>query len=273
MKNRAQEGYRRNSCFCPVVHVAAFPKGQRVCATNKHHQWLSSHTWVPCEQSLFPVEKPACTRAIPVQKKHQVLHWREVQKSLFHKLDMILFIEEEKYRTDKNYNNWRALSKRGVCTYFVAIFQVARNPLKFGMPILFLLKNVPVVFFFEESRKIWTKLHKNPPIVGLLSLRTKTLCMCVLRHWRGRRAEGGWGRLSRACLKPCFPACGKKTDIFLQKKSRHAKFQRIPSNLKNRTEIGTYASLWRSSSIMSLSTNEWQRDFNNSFTSWIWFYL
>ena len=81
-------------------------------------------------------------------------------------------------------SNWKAPSKRGVCTYFVAIVQVAWNPLKFGMPILFVLKNVPELFF-QEGRKIWTKLQK----------------------------------------------------------SQHAKFQRIPSNLKNHNEIGTYASI------------------------------
>ena len=149
--------------------------------------------------------------------------------------------------TQRGYKHiWRAPSKGGVCTYFVAIFQVARNPLKFGMPILFVLKHVPV-FFFQESRKIWTKLHENPSplcpspnIVGFRSLRTKTLCMCVFY------AIGGWGGggLSRACLKPRFPACEKEKqrDIFWHKKSQHAKFQRIPGNLKNRTEKGTYAS-------------------------------
>ena len=44
---------------------------------------------------------------------------------------------------------------------------------------------------------------------------------------------------------------GKKNrDIGEHKKSRHAKFQWIPSNLKNSNEIGTYASLPRSPSIV-----------------------
>ena len=43
--------------------------------------------------------------------------------------------------------------KTGVSTYFVAIFQLAQNPLKFGMLTLFVSKNVPVVFF-QEGRKI-----------------------------------------------------------------------------------------------------------------------
>ena len=61
-------------------------------------------------------------------------------------------------------NNWRAPSKRGVCTYSVAIFQVARNPLKFGMPILLGLKNGPV--FFKKAEQYGpncTKFHPPPP--------------------------------------------------------------------------------------------------------------
>ena len=93
--------------------------------------------------------------------------------------------------------NWKAPWKGGICTYFVAIFEVAWNPLKFGMPILFVLENGRV--FFQEGRKIWTKLRENPPpppppslcpspnIVGFWSLRTKTLCMCVFY------ANGGGG--------------------------------------------------------------------------------
>ena len=66
--------------------------------------------------------------------------------------------------------NWRAPSKRGVCTYFVAIFQVARNPLKFGMPTLFVLRNVPAVFFFSTSgqrrlqARSWKSLPRSPSI-------------------------------------------------------------------------------------------------------------
>ena len=97
------------------------------------------------------------------------------------------------------WHNWRAPWKGDVCTYFGAIFQVARNPLKFGMPILFVLKNVPV-FFFQESRKMWTKLHafhhlmEGPilttslihlPLKGwenvhfeLLDIRLQTCCYC-----------------------------------------------------------------------------------------------
>ena len=60
-------------------------------------------------------------------------------------------------------------------------------------------------------------------------------CLVLRRLEEGGRRGGG---LSRACLKACFLACGKKhRDIFWRKKSQHAKFQRIPSNLKNRIKI------------------------------------
>ena len=134
------------------------------------------------------------------------------------------------------YRIWRAPWKVG--TYFVAIFQVARNPLKWGMTTLFVLKkNVPV-FIFQEDRKVWTKLRENPPHLslcpspnnaGFRSLRTKTLCMCVLTPFPalegngggGEGGGGGWGEgdLLWTCLKPCFPVCEKKN---YHKKSRQA---------------------------------------------------
>ena len=80
--------------------------------------------------------------------------------------------------------------------------------------------------------------------------------MCLLRYWREIEGGGGGrggarragGELSRMCLKPCFPACGKKEhrDIFLHKKNRHAKLQPIRSNLGNRYEIVTWGRLARS---------------------------
>ena len=108
-----------------------------------------------------------------------------------------------------SWNNWRAPWKGGVCTYFAAILQVAPNPLKYGMPTLFVWKNVRL--FFQEGGIIWTKLRENPPNhpppppplcpspnnVGFWSLRAQTLCVCVLRYWRA-------GGLSRTCFKaPC----------------------------------------------------------------------
>ena len=47
-----------------------------------------------------------------------------------------------------------------------------------------------------SKRGVCTYFGSSPNIVGFGSLRTKTLYVCVLRHWRGgggggKRAEGG----------------------------------------------------------------------------------
>ena len=109
-------------------------------------------------------------------------------------------------------------------TYFAANFLVAWNLLKFGMPTLFVLKNVPV--FFQEGRKICIILHEKPTLllfphpnnVGFQSLRAKTLCMCVLCYWRGGGGGGGdgGGRWSlKNTFEACFPLVKKKTqEIF-----------------------------------------------------------
>ena len=92
--------------------------------------------------------------------------------------------------------------------YFVAIFQVSPNRLKFGMSTLCVLKNVPVGFYFKNAETSGQNCVKfNPPPLPLCpspnnvefrSLRAKTLCMCLLRYCReieggggARRAEGG----------------------------------------------------------------------------------
>ena len=88
--------------------------------------------------------------------------------------------------------------------YFVAIFQVAPNRLKFGMSTLFVLKNVPVVFFFKNAETYGqncVKFNPSPPLplcsspnnVEFRSLRAKTLCMCLLRYWREIEGGGGGG--------------------------------------------------------------------------------
>ena len=74
---------------------------------------------------------------------------------------------------------------------FVAIVQVAQNPLKCAMLTLFVLKNAP---FFQEGRRILTKLHENPPPPPpslsvskqrrISILESQTLCMCVVCYWR-----------------------------------------------------------------------------------------
>ena len=116
------------------------------------------------------------------------------------------------------------------------------------------------LFFFFKKAEILAQVHENPPTpmyhplplslspknIGFWSLRAKTLCMCVLRYWRGLGGGGGGVGLSRTCLKPCFPTCGKKhRDIFLW----------IMSNLENRYEIVTWGWLARTRSIPILPSN------------------
>ena len=123
----------------------------------------------------------------------------------------------------------------------------------------FCVKKCPCGFFFKKAEKYgphYTKIHPSPlcpspNIVGFRSLRTKTLCMCVFYNIGG--GGGGGRRRGVWTFKSVFEASfrrlwKKNTDIFWHEKSRHAKFQRIPSNLKNRNEIGTYASLPQSPS-------------------------
>ena len=64
-------------------------------------------------------------------------------------------------------SNQRAPSKRGVCTYFIAIVQVAQNPLKFGMPTLFVLRNVHVLFSTQGNKasNTFLKVHPCPPLL------------------------------------------------------------------------------------------------------------
>ena len=65
--------------------------------------------------------------------------------------------------THNMFNNWRAPWKGGVCAYFVAIFQVARNPLKFGMPTLFASKNVPLFFSTSGETRLQICFWKSTP--------------------------------------------------------------------------------------------------------------
>ena len=160
-------------------------------------------------------------------------------------------------RHESPITNWVAPCKPAWCDYFVAIFQVAQNRLKFGMSTL-VLKKMPLCFFFKNAGNYGQNcvkfntppppppLFPSPNNVGFRSLRAQTLCVCLLRYWRE-----GVGVLQGGQLKLSFPACGKKNyrDIFSQKRSRHAKFQRILRNLKNRYEIVTSGQLARSPSI------------------------
>ena len=110
-------------------------------------------------------------------------------------------------------HKWVAPCKPAPNDYFVAIFQVAPNRLKFGMSTLFVLKNVPVGFFSLCQINPPPPLYSSPNNVEFRSLRAKTLSFTLLEgDWGGGCKKVGGGELSRMCLKSCFPACGKKKD-------------------------------------------------------------
>ena len=68
-----------------------------------------------------------------------------------------------------------------------------------------------VKIFFKQAEK-YVQNSTTPLSLSVSKqcriLRTKTLCMCVLTVFPPLGERGGG--LSWTCLKPCFPACGKK---------------------------------------------------------------
>ena len=95
----------------------------------------------------------------------------------------------------------------GVCTDFIAIFQVAQNPLKLAMLTLFVLQSVFSSRQINMDKIAW----KSTPflsvhIVGFRSLRTETLCVCnaVPTIDGGGGGGGGGGGPSWTCLKLCM---------------------------------------------------------------------
>ena len=141
---------------------------------------------------------------------------------------------------------------------FHSDFPSCSDRLKFDMSTLFVLKNIR--FFFQERRKIWTKLRQiQPPLlcpspnnIGFRSFRasqTTVRVFCTLLLGGGGGGEVGvdfqecaWILVSRLWKKNC-------RDIFSQKR-RHAEFERILSNLENHYEIVTQGRLARSPSIL-----------------------
>ena len=120
--------------------------------------------------------------------------------------------------------NWMAPKKPSPSDKFVAIFQVAQNPLKFAMSILFVLKNV---HFFprSEGRKIWQNCGKfNPPTsvskqhrISILE-NQNTVCVCVcctLLEVEG----GGGGWTFKNLSEALFPPWKKSTGTFFHRKS------------------------------------------------------
>ena len=112
----------------------------------------------------------------------------------------------------------------------------------------FCVKTFPCVFSFKKAEKYGPHYMKidppppptppPPPVSVSKHCRIPIVwelkhCPCVCFTPLDRAEGGGGGGLSRACLKPRFPACEKKHgDIFWHKKSQHAKFQLEKSNRK-----------------------------------------
>ena len=110
---------------------------------------------------------------------------------------------------------------------------------------LFVLKKVPVVSFFKNAEEYGQNCMKlMPPLPLSISKQhrisilesQKTLCMCLLRYWRevgvARSArEGGW--TFKNVFEALFPPLVEKETQghFSQKRSWHAKFQRILEQL------------------------------------------
>ena len=79
--------------------------------------------------------------------------------------------------------NWRAPCKPAPNDYFVAIFQVAPNQLKFGVSTLFVLKNV-CVFFPQSGKQGFKHILESsppPPPLNLPPIDTIfSICFCIL---------------------------------------------------------------------------------------------
>ena len=60
-------------------------------------------------------------------------------------------------------NELKGSVQAGPNDYFVAIFQVAPNRLKFGMSTLFVLKNVPVLFFPQAGKQGFQHILESSP--------------------------------------------------------------------------------------------------------------
>ena len=126
----------------------------------------------------------------------------------------------------KNVSNWVAPCKPALCDYFVEIFQVPQNRLKFGMSTPFVPKKVPV--FFSRMQKDMDKIASNstpPPSLSLSVskqhrisiLQSQNTVRVSFTLLVGEDARRGGG-LSRMCLKPCFPACEKNAGTFFHRR-------------------------------------------------------
>ena len=116
--------------------------------------------------------------------------------------------------------------------YFVAIFQVAENRLKFGMSALLVLRNVPVSFF-KNTEKLHPILPPPPPpplsifkqcrISILESQNTVCVSFTLFEGWGGgdARRVGGGGWTFKNVFEALFPRLWKKIQghFFTEKES------------------------------------------------------
>ena len=126
-------------------------------------------------------------------------------------------------------NNWRAPWKGGVSTYFTAIFQVARNPLKFGMPTLFVLEDVHLFFFLRRQKNMDKIVQKCPPPPRLslsiskqrrISILESQNTVCVLLYWEEEkgREEGERKNFQECVWSLVSLLVEKKTGTFFNTK-------------------------------------------------------
>ena len=124
---------------------------------------------------------------------------------------------------------------------------------------LFVLKNVRFLRKAEKYRQNCAKspapLSPSPNNVGFRSLRAKTLSVCVLRYCGGGGKERAG--LSRMCLRPCFPPCGKKShrDVFLAQKESACQISVDSEQLEKSQPNRCDASLSRSPSIICINSS------------------
>ena len=99
--------------------------------------------------------------------------------------------------TEITTNNWVAPCKPAPNDYFIAIFQVASNQLKFGMSTLFVLKYVPVVFFFKNAETYGQNCVKFNPPPSLFVSKQRRISIFEGQntvHVSFTLLEGDWGR-------------------------------------------------------------------------------
>ena len=119
----------------------------------------------------------------------------------------------------------------------------------------------PWLFLSRRQKNMDKIVQKSPPPPPSLSISKQCrILILVLVLYAIRGGGGGGGRgggLSRTCLKPCFPACGKK-------KHRHFFTERI--------SVANFSSFWATWKIaMNLSLGaSFHGPFQLCYSIWWW---